>query len=66
MSRHGKFAEGKDRISVVTDKVLKDDLKQLAADDRRKLSDYVRIQLEDIVRKAKDLRAKRNGPNQQK
>lgn len=36
-------------MSLAVPKKLKAALKDLAAKDRRKLSDYVRLQLEDIV-----------------
>ena len=59
MSRHGKFAPGRTRINVVTDIELKDELKKLAAEDRRQLSDYIRIKLEDIVAQARDLQGRK-------
>lgn len=42
-----------DAIVVRVDSDLKNKLQKLADDDRRKLSDYVRLQLEKIVSKSK-------------
>lgn len=44
----------RETLSVVVDVVLKEALRSRAARDRRRLSDYVRIVLEDAVAEAKD------------
>lgn len=40
-------------IRVRVSKQLKDDLQKLSDKDKRKLSDYIRLQLEEIVAKSK-------------
>lgn len=44
----------RETLSVVVDVVLKEALRSRAARDRRRLSDYVRIVLEDAVAEAKE------------
>lgn len=50
-------------LSVNMDKTLKDALSELAAKNRRILSDYVRITLEDVVKneRAKEIENEANG-----
>ena len=44
----------RETLSVVVDVVLKEALRSRAARERRRLSDYVRIVLEDAVEEAKN------------
>ena len=49
MKRHGKHAPNKQILSIVLDSSLKQELRERANANRRVLSDYVRIILEDAV-----------------
>ena len=49
MKRHGKHAQDKEILSIVLASSLKQELRIHAEANRRVLSDYVRIILEDAV-----------------
>jgi hypothetical protein len=53
MKRHGRHAAGKETLSIVLDTELKQELRAHAEANRRGLSDYVRIILEDAIQAAK-------------
>lgn len=52
-NRHGVRAEGQTTLAVPMTKEFKAELQNLAAEDRRALAAWVRIQLEDAIRKAR-------------
>jgi hypothetical protein len=53
-SKKTSSASDRETLSVVVDAVLKEALRSRAARERRRLSDYVRIVLEDAVEEAKN------------
>jgi len=53
MSRHGKIAEDKTHILFIAPKVLKEELRELAAEERRTLSAFIVVHLEALVARRK-------------